>query len=222
MTDDICGAQAKSTGEPCQRPAGWGTDNSSGRCKFHGGSSPGGQEGNDGGAPEDNTNSVSHGAYADQSNLYNDIFSDDERSVADDIFADYRDRYKNIHGRLIYGHQVRLFKIAVNAVTEIRVENWVSQKPDDLESGTTFIDEETRLKTTEHDMREETRYRKSPALAAKKTLSSDNRQWLKSLDLLGTDSIDVNVSGEVDHDHNHDLDDATKDIIDDLSDDLTA
>jgi len=36
----ICGAKAKSTGKPCQRPAGWGTPNDTGRCKFHGGATP--------------------------------------------------------------------------------------------------------------------------------------------------------------------------------------
>ena len=34
----ICGAKAKSTGLPCTREAGWGTDHvGEGRCKFHGG-----------------------------------------------------------------------------------------------------------------------------------------------------------------------------------------
>lgn len=57
MSDDICGAEAKSTGEPCQRPAGWGTDSSSGRCKFHGGASTG--------APENNGNAEKTGLHAD-------------------------------------------------------------------------------------------------------------------------------------------------------------
>lgn len=36
-----CGATARSTGKPCQRPAGWGTDHpGQGRCKLHGGKSP--------------------------------------------------------------------------------------------------------------------------------------------------------------------------------------
>lgn len=60
MVDDICGAQAKSTGEPCQRPAGWGTPNSEGRCKFHGGSSSG--------APEQNQNATTHALNADPKN----------------------------------------------------------------------------------------------------------------------------------------------------------
>lgn len=212
----------------CQLTSGWGTDDDHGRCRKHGGGSDGAPEGNDnaegndGGAEEGNTRAVTHGAYADQSNLYSEVFDDDERQMADDIYADYRDRYKAIHGDLIYGHRVRLFKIAVNAVTEIRVENWVTEKPDDLESGTTWIDKETKLKTTQERAYEETKYKKSPALAAKKTLSNENRKWLKDLDLLGADEIDVNVSGEVDHSHEHELDETTEQLIDDLAEDMRA
>ena len=38
----VCGARRRGDGEPCQRPAGWGTDHPGiGRCKLHGGSTPG-------------------------------------------------------------------------------------------------------------------------------------------------------------------------------------
>lgn len=37
----LCGAMARSTGNPCTQPAGWGTDHvGEGRCRFHGGASP--------------------------------------------------------------------------------------------------------------------------------------------------------------------------------------
>jgi len=222
-----CIATAKSTGERCRGYA----QGPHGKCSTHGGSDDSGApegnsnaEGNDGGAEEGNTRAVSHGAYADQSNLYSQVFSDAERQMADDIFADYRDRYKAIHGDLIYGHRVRIFKISVNAVTEIRVENWTADKPEELESGTTWIDKETKIKTTQDRSFEETTYKKSPALAAKKTLSNENRKWLKDLNLLGTDEIDVDISGEVDHSHEHEhgLDENTEEIIDDLADNLKA
>ena len=36
-----CGARARQSGQPCKRPAGWGTDHpGSGRCKLHGGLTP--------------------------------------------------------------------------------------------------------------------------------------------------------------------------------------
>ena len=38
-----CGCKNRN-GEPCQLSAGWGTENSSGPCKFHGGASPKGRD----------------------------------------------------------------------------------------------------------------------------------------------------------------------------------
>lgn len=35
MTDDKCGSTDTTTGEPCQRPAGWGTESDIGPCKDH-------------------------------------------------------------------------------------------------------------------------------------------------------------------------------------------
>jgi hypothetical protein len=32
-----CGAASRQTGEPCRKPAGWGTPSKFGRCKLHGG-----------------------------------------------------------------------------------------------------------------------------------------------------------------------------------------
>jgi hypothetical protein len=43
---DTCGSTDTITGEPCQRPAGWGTDRESGYCRTHeeGGEEPGGRD----------------------------------------------------------------------------------------------------------------------------------------------------------------------------------
>lgn len=54
MTHEKCGKTAKSTGEPCQRPAGWGTENTDGPCKFHGGASLKGKD----------SPNYKHGAYS--------------------------------------------------------------------------------------------------------------------------------------------------------------
>ena len=43
MTDDTCG-RTNRNGEPCELPAGWGTDHDDGACKFHGGASPRGKD----------------------------------------------------------------------------------------------------------------------------------------------------------------------------------
>jgi len=161
---------------------GKGTDHvGEGRCSRHGGENSGE---NGQGAKEGNTNRVSHGAYADQSNLYSDVFTEAQREIADDIYQDYRDRYLETHGDIPTGHDIRLFKLSVNAVTEIRVENWETQKPEDLDSGTVLIDREEHIKISEGGPIREIRYKKTPALAAKKTLSNENRKWLKDLGLL--------------------------------------
>lgn len=64
---ETCGRTNRS-GDPCELPAGWGTDHvGEGACKLHGGA---------GGAPEDNRNAVTHGAYTDS--FVRDFLTDDE------------------------------------------------------------------------------------------------------------------------------------------------
>jgi hypothetical protein len=54
---ETCGRTTRQGGEPCELPAGWGTDHpGEGACKHHGGASSG--------APEDNDNAATHGAYS--------------------------------------------------------------------------------------------------------------------------------------------------------------
>lgn len=75
----ICAARAKSkAGEPCARPAGWGTDHpGTGRCKFHGGRSTG--------PPPGTQNALKHGAYAD---LILEHLTPEERSIFEQVPAD--------------------------------------------------------------------------------------------------------------------------------------
>jgi hypothetical protein len=68
-----CGAKNRS-GNPCRRPAGWGTDHpGSGRCKLHGGLSTGPK------SPEGKkkiaANAIKHGAYSDK------LLSEHERDL---------------------------------------------------------------------------------------------------------------------------------------------
>lgn len=71
MTDttDTCPATNRN-GESCGLSAGWGTDNDTGPCKFHGGATEGG------GAPEGNSNAAKHGAWSDS--FVTDFLRDDE------------------------------------------------------------------------------------------------------------------------------------------------
>jgi len=43
--DEYCNARKTDGSGYCQQPAGWGTDHDVGRCKFHGGSTPGQERG---------------------------------------------------------------------------------------------------------------------------------------------------------------------------------
>lgn len=73
MTDDYerCGRTGRQSGEPCDLPAGWGTDHvGEGACKHHGGASSG--------APEGNGNAITHGAQSDPHNLREHLDGEDE------------------------------------------------------------------------------------------------------------------------------------------------
>lgn len=70
MTDDMCPATNK-RGEPCGNPAGWGTRNDSGPCRYHGGC--GGDVGDPGGAPKGNQNARRHGLHSDPADLLDDL-----------------------------------------------------------------------------------------------------------------------------------------------------
>ena len=59
------GGTSKNTGEPCEKPAGWGTDFDTGKCKFHRGTSP------DGESHKGNQNAMKTGVNSDPVNLFN-------------------------------------------------------------------------------------------------------------------------------------------------------
>lgn len=145
-----------------------------GRCRKHGGHE-------DSGAPKGSKNATTHGAYTDKSDLYDKVFSEPECDLVDRIEADYLERYLNSNGHEpTTGEGLRIFKMAVNAVTEMRVENWYTAKPEELETGTPLIDKETHVS---EEGRVYYRYKKSPATAARKHLESYNRQWGKTMGL---------------------------------------
>lgn len=76
--NNICGAKSKQTGQPCKQPAGWGTDHfGTGRCKLHGGRSPGASKGN--------KYARTHGAYE---TIIRDRLTEEEQAVFDAISVD--------------------------------------------------------------------------------------------------------------------------------------
>lgn len=166
-------------GEPCGHPEGWGTENDTGPCKHHGGA--GGNVGDPGGAPEGNTNSVTHGAYVEENAYYQQILDDDGRELVDAIFADYVEQYREMHGEPPLGHETELFRIAVSHVKDIELDRWTYERPEDLDSGNGLVARETRYSD---DGTKYHKYKESVVLSAQKKLSSDRRMWLKDLGLL--------------------------------------
>jgi len=168
----------------CGQPEGWGCgpDITEGRCKHHGGLNSG--ENGQGGT-EDNTNAVTHGAYADHNSYYQNVLDDAMRSFVDDVFGDYLERYKELHGEPPLGIESELFRIAVTHAKDIGLDRWADEKPDGLESGHPLVDKETNLVPIgEGEVATERSYRTSVVQNAQKQLSNDRRMWLKDLGLL--------------------------------------
>lgn len=182
----------------CGAWPGKGTDHvGEGRCSKHGGAGGSGGQREHSGAPEDNTNAVTHGAYADANSYYQNVLSDELQSFVDDVFADYVLRYHELHGdgalgddedptnHIPLGIESELFRVAVTHAKDIGLDRWADEKPDGLESGHPLVDEETEIVPVGEGQTEtQRRYRESVVLAAQKKLSNDRRMWLKDLGLL--------------------------------------
>lgn len=180
MTENYCAAQKRDgSGDTCALPAGWGTDHvGEGRCKHH--DAPGGaREG--AGAPSDNTNAVTYGAYADVNNFYTDVLDDAHREMVDAIFTDYVEAYEVRHGDPPLGHEAELFRIAVSHGKHVYADNWAVDRPAELDSGNPVVDQEVHY--TDEGTKYH-KYRETVVAKAQKRLSTDRRQWLKDLGLL--------------------------------------
>lgn len=172
-TDGRCNAETN--GGYCE---GWQMDN--GRCHKHGGRNED-DERDAGGAPEGNTNSVSHGLYADENSFYQDVIDDNLRALCDEIFQDYATKYREMYGDVSTGHQARLFQIAVNQIKVIHSDNWLKNKPDGIKSGHPMVDKETKY-TSEGQQYVE--YSESVLIGTQQKLRREDRQWLKDMGLL--------------------------------------
>lgn len=165
----LCGAKTRA-GTPCQRPP---MDN--GRCYHHGGAT------DDGGPPENNQNSVKHGLYADQNKFYQNL-SDELTTLCDEIFSDYCTKYRELYGDHIEtGHQARLFEIAVNHIKIIHSDNWLQEKPQEIESGNPVVDSEQHFT---QEGRPYNQYKESVVIQTQQKLRREDRAWLKDYGLL--------------------------------------
>lgn len=183
--EETCGdfGGHRNDGRECGRPSGWGTDFSDGKCRECRGTKPDGStgEGHGQGDQEGNTNSVSHGVYADENNFYNKVISQELRALCDEIFQDYCTKYRELYGDVSTGHQARLFEIAVNQIKTIRADNWLTEKPESLDSGHELVDKETKY-TSEGNRYHE--YSESVLINTQQKLRREDRAWLKDMGLL--------------------------------------
>lgn len=109
-------------GERCGHPAGWGTDNDTGPCKFHGGKA---------GAPEGNGNAQKHALHADRGKFY-DRLSEAKQNRVDELEAALIERYEEFHGREPDAADVRdLFEIAVGYVQRDYARDWLADNSED-------------------------------------------------------------------------------------------
>lgn len=183
--DGNCNYHPTQDGGYCAQTAGMGTDHlGEGHCKYHGGCAPGGAR--DGaGAPDGNTNSVTHGLYAEKNKFYQNVMDDDLRSLCDDIFEGYVEEYASRHGDPHTGHKSRLFGISVNHIKMIYSDNWMFDRPDELDSGNPMVDKETIYKTTaDGDVVRQDNYKSSIVARTQQHLRKEDRAWLRDYGLL--------------------------------------
>lgn len=177
-------------GEQCGHPEGWGTENESGPCKFHGGATPTSEENPDvgNGEQDENQNATTHSLHARKVNaVYQKVFSEDVQALVDSIYQDYLEDYRDRHGEPREGDKAELFRIAVSYGKHVHSEDWAIGKPDELESGNAMVDKETSYKTTQDgEVIPEKEYKQTVVQQGQQQLSQDRRMWLKDLGLLDT------------------------------------
>jgi len=150
-------------------------------CRNDGGETPTKEENSDVGAPEENTNAVSHGLYAEANYYYREEMSDTQRALCDQIFQDYCTAYRERNGDLHTGDETQLFEVSVNHIKVIDADNWLVEKPEELDSTHPLVDKEEKYNTEGVPYQE---YQPSTLLTAQQKLSNHNRKWLKDKNLL--------------------------------------
>lgn len=175
-------------GESCGHPAGWGTENESGPCKFHGGLTPTKDENprQGRGEQDENQNATKHTLHARKVNaVYQQVFDEATKALVDDIYEDYLEDYRERHGAPRTGDKAELFRIAVSYGKHVHSEQWAVDKPSDVESGNAFVDRgETTKPAGEGFTVTDVQYKQTVVQKGQQSLSQDRRMWLKDLGLL--------------------------------------
>jgi len=162
MTDDSdrCPAENRN-GERCGHPAGYGTDNEDGPCKFHGGLSTG--------APENNGHNEKHGLRADRDKWFERHRGDAEELVRA-LVASYLEDAP--FGWDATAKVDQLCEVAIDQVRLRHSNEWLDD----------FLTEQT-VSVTE-DGREITRLEENPAHMPRDRIKRTNAKILKDLGIL--------------------------------------
>ena len=115
----------RTNGEPCERVAGWGTPDDTGRCKQHKGTSP------DGESHEGNQNARKHGLHSTPEYLLEDL-DDTHRDTYHATFESLCSRYERIHGyEPDFAAKKRLSRVSVEMVKEDLADEYLKQNHSD-------------------------------------------------------------------------------------------
>lgn len=177
----------------CRSWPGRGTDHvGEGRCTNHGGDGGSGGEREGAGAGEGNDNAATHELYSEE-NAYYQRRGEGQQSLIDDIYSDYHDRFRTRNGEPATGDEAMLFKVAVSIHKLLMADDWIEDRPPELDSGHPLIDRSEK-RTAQGEPYYE--YVRSAVMQAEKQLEGFVRRWLKDNDLLGPsdDGADVEVS----------------------------
>lgn len=135
--EETCGdfGGRRNDGRECGRPSGWGTPESSGKCRECKGTNPDGSVPDNHGAPENNTNSQTHGLHTSAETF----FANAEAHHLDTYYAVHEalcSRFEAMHGREPMFHdkkelaQVALSMAKLDMADEYAAENAVDpEKP---------------------------------------------------------------------------------------------
>lgn len=153
-----------------------------GKCYSHGGSDgSGGQEGNDGGAPEDNTNAIKHAQFAERSRFYRKVMDNLDRQVCDDIYRETVAEFREKNGDPTTRDLDTMWQIAVEHLQIAHGDNWLADRPTSLESDNAMVDQETRY-TSEGSKYH--KYKEAVTVSTKLKLRKEHRAWLKDNNML--------------------------------------
>lgn len=197
-----CGYIGDGRDSPCGLAEGWGYENATrGFCSHHG--ERGGTEGNDGGAPEDNTNAIKHALFAQRSRFYRKVMDNLDRQVCDDIYRGTVEEYRAKNGDPSTRDLHVMWTMAVEHIHFSYADDWYADRPRSLKSGNPMVDRETRYTEGGEEYH---KYKEAVTTSTKLKVRREHRAWLKDNNMTNdpdsqkadalADGIDLSLSSE--------------------------